>query len=106
MDAPVALKYPHASSGAQDQAIRGEIAEYVVLVRAQVVELKSIPADPVVELPAQGKPEVVTEFAAELHAGPEGTAPAPEPRLYAPQLPTPTPPGIPPQPPPDPPVIV
>jgi len=48
----------------------------------------------------------LTEFAAELHAGPEGTAPAPEPRLYAPQLPTPTPPGIPPQPPPDPPVIV
>ena len=48
----------------------------------------------------------LTEFAAELRAGPEGAAPAPEARLYARQAPAPTPPGIPPQPPPDPPVIV
>jgi predicted ATP-dependent protease len=48
----------------------------------------------------------LTEFAAELRADPQGAGPAPEARLYAPQVPTPTPPGIPPQPPPDPPVIV
>jgi predicted ATP-dependent protease len=48
----------------------------------------------------------LTEFAAELRAGPDGAVPAPEPRLYTPQVPTPMPPGIPPQPPPDPPVIV
>jgi len=48
----------------------------------------------------------LTEFAEELRAGPEGGGPAAEARLYAPQMPAPTPPGIPPQPPPEPPVIV
>jgi predicted ATP-dependent protease len=48
----------------------------------------------------------LTEFAEELRAGPEVSGPAAEARLYEPQMPVPTPPGIPPQPPPEPPVIV
>lgn len=48
----------------------------------------------------------LTAFAEELRAGPNGAAVAPTTHLYAPQAPTPSPPGIPPQPPPEPPVIV